>query len=596
ASTTRDEPFPGDTEAQIGGFTELVATAIANAQAREELQASAEDQAALQRIATLVAGGAAPEEVFASVAAEVGRLPGFDFTFLVRYDADQAATNVAVWSGTGALPIPVGTRLRIDGRNVPTLVFQTGRPARIDDLGDTVGPVAEIADAWGIHSAVGVPISVEGRLWGVISVMTMLTDPLPKDTEVRLAGFTELVGTAIANAQARVELRRFAEEQAALRQIATLVARVAAPEEVFAAVAADAGRVLSADAALLSRYDPDGAHTAVGAWSISGTPLPFPVGTRTSHGGRNVTSQVFETGRPARIDDYSAASGPTAHTARGWGTRSAVGVPISVEGRLWGVLVVGSRVEPLPADTEAQLTSFSELVATALANAAARAALTASRARIVAAADTTRRRIERDLHDGAQQRLVSLALRIRGTVQSSPPPEAGELTAQMELVAEGLTEVLDQLREIARGIHPSALAEGGLRPALQALVRRSPVPVRLDVGVDERLSEPVELAAYYVVAEALTNTAKHADASVVEVRAESAQGMLQVRIRDDGRGGADFGRGTGLLGLTDRVEALGGRLSLHSPPGAGTTMEVTLPLTATAPRGHRPKPRAESSD
>jgi signal transduction histidine kinase len=299
-----------------------------------------------------------------------------------------------------------------------------------------------------------------------------------------------------------------------------------------------------------------------------------------------VTSLVFETGRAARIDDLADASGPTADTPHRWRAGSAVGVPIRVEGQLWGVMVVGSRLEqPLPADTEGRLTGFTELVATALANAAARAALTASRARIVTAADTTRRRIERDLHDGAQQRLVSLALRLRGTAHATPAPETGELAAQMDLVADGLTEVLDELREIASGLHPPALAEGGLRPGLKGLARRSAVPVRLEVGVDDRLPEPIELAAYYVVAEALTNTAKHAGASVVDVRARSDEGMLQVRIHDDGRGGADFSRGTGLVGLADRVEALGGRLSLHSPPGAGTTMEVGLPLTTPVAPG-----------
>jgi signal transduction histidine kinase len=242
-------------------------------------------------------------------------------------------------------------------------------------------------------------------------------------------------------------------------------------------------------------------------------------------------------------------------------------------------------MEPLPTDTEVRLTGFTELVATALANAEARAALTASRARIVAAADSTRRQIERDLHDGAQQRLVSLALRLRGTVRATPPPRPDELAAQIEAVADGLTEVLDELREIARGLHPPALAEGGLRPGLKGLARRSAVPVRLDVGVDERLPDPIELAAYYVVAEALTNTAKHADASVVDVRAERGEGMLQVRIHDDGCGGADFTRGTGLRGLADRVEALGGHLLLHSPPGEGTTMEVGLPLTTPDARG-----------
>jgi signal transduction histidine kinase len=585
ASSVREEPFAANTESQIGRFTELVATAIGNAQARVELRDFADEQAALRRVATLVATGAAAEEVFAAVAAEVGRLPGCDITLLTRYDPDEAATAVGVWSDTGDVPIPIGTRVRLAGRNLPSLVFRTGRPARIDDYTDADGPVAEVAGALGLRSAVGVPIGVEGRLWGVISVLSAGEEPLPADTETRLAAFTELVATAIANAQARVELRGYADEQAALRRIATLVARAAPPEEVFAAVAGEVGRLLSADATLLSRYDQDGAHAAVAGWSSTGDPVPFPVGSLTRPGGRNVISQVFETGWQSRIDDYADASGPTADLARDWGTGSAVGVPINVEGRLWGVMVVGSRTEPLPADAEGRLTGFTELVATALANAAARAALTASRARIVTAADTTRRRIERDLHDGAQQRLVSLALRLRGTVHTTPPPDTGELASEMELVADGLTEVLDELREIASGLHPPALAEGGLGLGLKGLARRSAVPVRLDVGVDERLPEPIELAAYYVVAEALTNTAKHANASVVDVRAESGGGMLQVRIQDDGRGGADLIRGTGLLGLADRVEALGGRLSLHSPPGAGTTMEVGLPLTSPGDPG-----------
>jgi signal transduction histidine kinase len=284
--------------------------------------------------------------------------------------------------------------------------------------------------------------------------------------------------------------------------------------------------------------------------------------------------------------DRAEASGTAAEVFRGWGIRSCVGVPISVEGRLWGVMaVVSTRDEPLPTDTEARLAGFTELVATGLANAETQAALTASRARIVAAADTARRRLERDLHDGAQQRLVSLALHLRSRAHVSPPAGAGELAVQMDLVADGLTGVLDELREIARGLHPAALAEGGLRPALKALGRRSGVPVRLDVRLDGRLPEPVELAAYYVVAEALTNTAKHAHATVVDVHVAADDGVLRVRVRDDGRGGADLTRGSGLVGLTDRVEALGGRISLHSPPGAGTTMQMALPLTAPGAPG-----------
>jgi signal transduction histidine kinase len=272
----------------------------------------------------------------------------------------------------------------------------------------------------------------------------------------------------------------------------------------------------------------------------------------------------------------------------------AVGAPIGVEGRLWGVMsVLSTHHEPLPADTETRLSGFTELVATALADAEAQAALTASRARIVAAGDAARRRIERDLHDGAQQRLVSLALHLRGTVRAAVPSGAGEVTARLDAAATELTGALDELRELARGLHPSVLAEGGLRPALKGLARRSAVPVRLDVRVDGRLPDQIELAAYYTVAEALTNTARHASATVVDIQVEAGDRLLHVRVRDDGRGDADLTRSSGLVGLTDRIEALGGRLSLHSAPSVGTTVEISLPLPE--PSGQRPA-AAEARD
>jgi signal transduction histidine kinase len=462
---------------------------------------------------------------------------------------------------------------------VPTLVFETGRPARIDDYTGASGPVAGLVGEFGFRSIAGVPVSVEGHLWGVMTVGSTQEQPLlPTGTEARLAGFTELAATAIASTQARVELRGFADEQAALRRVATLVAHAAPPEQVFAAVTEEAGRVLGAYCAWMSRYDPDGARTLVAAWSSTDATLPPQVGTRWSLGGRNVHTLVFQTRRPARIDDYTHASGPLAEAAREFGLRASVGVPVSVGGRLWGVMNVGStREEPLPAGTEGRLAGFTELAATAVANAEAQAALTASRARIVATADATRRRIERDLHDGAQQRLVSLALDLRAA-QAAAPPGAGELVQQLDGVAAGMTGVLEELREIARGLHPAILADGGLRPALKALARRSAVPIRLDIQVEDRLPEQIEIAAYYTVSEALTNTAKHAHASVVHVQVATGDGVLHVGVRDDGRGGADVTGGSGLAGLRDRAEALGGQILLHSVPGAGTDVQVSLPL------------------
>jgi signal transduction histidine kinase len=378
----------------------------------------------------------------------------------------------------------------------------------------------------------------------------------------------------------RAGLAALAAEQAALRRVATLVARAAPPEEVFAAVADEVGQLLPVSSAAMGRYEPDGLFTTVAAWSAG--EAAFPIGKQWIPEGKNVMTIVFETGRPARMDTFADASGPVGLAAREAGYKSAVGTPIIVDGRLWGVMTAASSAEePLPSDIEARLASFTELVATAVANAHAHAELTASRARIAATADETRRRIERDLHDGAQQRLVSLTLQLRAA-QTDVPAELEELSAELDHVAVGLTNAQEELREFARGIHPAILSEGGLRPALKTLARRSPIPVRVDVLTDGRLPEPIEVAAYYVVSEAFANAAKHANASNLSVEVEVNEDVLRLTIRDDGVGGADFARGSGLVGLKDRVEALGGRIKLRSEPGSGTLLFVELPLDSEA--------------
>jgi signal transduction histidine kinase len=546
---------------------------------------SAGEQAALRRVATLVARGTPPAEVFVAVSKEVAMVLGADHTMMARYGPDATICIVGAWSSTGAA-YPLGTQARLGGRNVPTLVYQTGRPARIDDCSDSSGPVADELREHGFRAAVGVPVSVEGGIWGVMIAASRVA-PLPAGTEAQLAGFTELAATAIANAQARVELRGYAEEQAALRRVAVLVAQGASPAEVFAAVTREAGQLLDVDRATMARYGHDGTETVLAAWDSAGPTIP--AGTRWRLGGRNMQTMVFQTRRPARIDDFANASGAIAEAVRQFGLRAAVGVPVSVGGQLWGVMVVASRAGPLPAGTEARLATFTELAATAIANAEAQAALTASRARIVATADATRRRIERDLHDGAQQRVVSLALELRAA-QATTPPGAGEHAHQLDEVVAGLDGVMEDLREIARGLHPAVLADGGLAPALKTLVRRAAVPVRLDIQVDRRLPEPVEIAAYYTVAEALTNAAKHAHATASDIEVSVGDGVLHVRVHDNGRGGASFRHGTGLVGLSDRAEALGGHVDLYSPPGAGTTLRLTLPMKDTS--GPRMPPAA----
>lgn len=278
------------------------------------------------------------------------------------------------------------------------------------------------------------------------------------------------------------------------------------------------------------------------------------------------------------MPDYHDAGEAGSAWARESGIRSGVGSPIIVEGRLWGAIMAFSdTVAAHPDDTEERLLAFTELVAMAIANTESRAQLAASRARVVAAADETRRRIERDLHDGTQQRLISLALELRAA-EARVPPEQRSLVDQWSRTAQGLNEVAEELREISRGLHPAILEKGGLGPALQALARRASVPLRLNVRVSGRLPERVEVAAYYAVSEALTNAAKHARASSVEVDVGVADDTLRLLISDNGVGGAEPSRGSGLIGLSDRVEAVGGRIEITSPPGGGTSLLVTIPL------------------
>ena len=562
-ASSREEFLPPDTEERLAGFTELAGIAIANAQAHLELRGYAEEQAALRRVATLIAGGAPPEDVFAAVTMEIGRLFSADFTTMSRYEPGDKVAVIGVWTRAGTpSTVEVGDQFSLGGRNTTTLVFQTGRPARIDDHDDVSGVFADAARSWGLRSAVGVPISVESRLWGVVSVWYAREASLPADTETRLAGFTELVATAVANAQARLEVRGYAEEQAALRRVATLVARGEPPAVLFAAVAKEVGALFSTDMVGILRFGPGGEATLMGRRGMQDEP-----------GARGKLPAAL---LPRRFSGRATPRGSTGRHDRV--VQSAVSAPIVVKGHLWGVIGVAPQ-ERLPPDTEQRLASFTELVATAIANAETQAQLTASRARIVATADETRRRIERNLHDGAQQRLVTLTLQLR-TAQATVPAGLDGLAAELGRVAAGLTSTLDDLREYARGIHPAILTERGLVPALRALTRRSPVPVALDLRAAERLPERIEITAYYVISEALTNAAQHANATAVRVTVETAGGVVRLSVSDDGAGGVDPARSSGVVGLRDRVEAIGGTLIVQSRPGEGTRLIAELPAEA----------------
>jgi signal transduction histidine kinase len=371
------------------------------------------------------------------------------------------------------------------------------------------------------------------------------------------------------------ELQILADQQASLRRVATLVAQGNPAADVFRAVADELARRLGLPHSALLRFTPDGAAELI-AW-FDDPPSMRQLGERYPMGDGGVAERVHRTGRAARMD-AADVGGLAGQRLREMGIGSVVGVPIVVHGHVWGAAVVGTlRDDPLPPEIEARVEDFTDLLGTAIANAQARSELAASRTRIVTAADTARRRVERDLHDGAQQRLVSLGLELR-TAEAALRADASPVADQIETIIGGLIDVSDDLREISRGLHPAILSKGGLGPALKALARRSAVPVALTIEVDGRLPESVEVAAYYVVAETLTNVAKHARASEVVVAARADGALLNLDIRDDGIGGADPKSGSGLIGLSDRVAALGGRFELSSPTGDGTMVRVAIPL------------------
>ena len=372
----------------------------------------------------------------------------------------------------------------------------------------------------------------------------------------------------------QTRLARLAQEQAALRRIATLVAAGAAPQEAFAAVAEEARRLFLADVANVCRYEPDAVATIVASVGER-----FEVGRRVKLEGNNLATLVYQTGQAARMDRYGErSSGPFGAAGREQGVRSSVATPIVVEGHLWGVLGVGTTTErTLPPGAEARLASFAELMATAIANAETKSELAASRRRIVAASDEARRRIERDLHDGTQQRLVALGLVAR-TAEADLRADREDLRGYLSRIAAGLAEALAELQELSRGIHPAILSGHGLGPALRTLARRCAVPVGFDATTEARYPEPIEIAAYYVASEALANAMKYAQASRIEISLAERNGSLLLSVRDDGIGGADAARGSGLAGLTDRVEALGGSVRIDSAAGTGTHITAHLPL------------------
>jgi len=510
----------------------------------QELKRLAAEQAALRRVATLVAQGGQPSEVFDTVAAELAGLLQADHVVVCRYEPGSELTVLA-HRGSSSQEVPLGARINYEGDSVEAVVWRTERSARLEGYEGARGGIAELARAAGVRAAVGAPVVVDARLWGVASAGWNWGQPALVDTEERMAKFADLVATAIANAEARAERERLAEEQAALRRVATLVAEGAPATAVFDAVAAEIERVLGADGVSVCRYEPDDEVTVVAQSGVD--PPTAPPGTRVS----------------------------IAEVVRNMRGRASVWAPIVVEGLWGGAIANWSGDEAPPADSEERIAKFAELLDTAIANADSRDQLAASRARLLTEADEARRRVVRDLHDGAQARLVHtiVALKLAQQALRENDPETESLIAEaLDQAQQGNAE----LRELAHGILPAALTRGGLRAGVHSVVARLDLSVEVDVPA-QRFPPQIEANAYFIVAEALTNIVKHAHAQRAKVTATAEDGQLSIEVRDDGIGGADP-EGHGLVGLGDRVTALGGRLQVESPSGGGTVLAAALPL------------------
>ena len=583
------EPSPVDAEACVGDFAELVSIAVAGASAQAALRRLAGAQAALRHVATLVAEGASPSDLFAAVARAVAQAVEADAISVERIDPDGSTTVIA---SLDAPRFRIGSRWPLDEPALRASVVTSGRPVRIDDVSDLTGATGAALRDSAIRSLVAAPIVVSGAVWGLMWVGGKRPEPLAAATETRLRDFAELAAVAVGNADSRNRLRRLADAEASLRRVATLAAEGATPTELLSAVADEAARILDGSTVALVRYESGDSFEVVAAHN---DPVS-EVGSGWLVEQTGLAAAVRETRAPVRVEDFTEKGGSVAEAMNAAGLASAIGAPIVVDGNVWGMLAVGfrQRRDALPLFTgwytsrmlsssasseeiESRLASFTELVGTAISRAQAQSELIASRARIVAAGDEARRRIERDLHDGTQQRLVALALHLQ-RLRADVPAEERATHAGLEQVESELKSVIEEVQELSRGVHPAQLTVGGLRPSLRALARRSPIPVDVSVDVPVRPPASVETAVYYVVSEALANAIKHSRATSLSVTVVGDSRSVRATVTDDGVGGAERGAGSGLTGLSDRVDALAGHFSVVSPRGGGTTISVELPV------------------
>jgi signal transduction histidine kinase len=524
-----------------------------------------EEQAALRRVATLVASGAAETEIVSAVASEIGRLLDADTASALRWDGETLQV-IGDWFAAERT-LESGRIYTYGGDTISARVVEAGAPARVDSVDDLKSDFARTR--WielGLGASLGAPILVEGAVWGVVTVSRYAGRRcFAAGAENRLGDFAGLVAQAIANAGAQREMAALVEEQSSLRRIATLVAGGRPPREVLTEVTSQVGRLFDAHAVHVVEWQGVQDEVAVVcAWTAD--PFPPPQAGDVLHPNpQGAIISVLETGFAHRTAE---------------GDASAIAAPLIINGTLRGTLSVHRAPDhPFPPGAEARLRSFADLAAQSISNHRAQEELRASRARIVRAGDTARERLERNLHDGAQQRLVSVSISLRVALArlAKEPEQASELLAA---AAEELTLALQELRDLARGLHPAILTEHGLKPSLDALARRAQLPVTVANDVAERLPAPVEAAAYYVAAEALTNVQRYAGASSATVTVRCSDGLARVEVVDDGKGGASMNDGSGLRGLADRVEALGGRFELVSLPGSGTTVRAIIPVDA----------------
>ena len=550
----------------------------------DELERVIDEQAALRRIATLVAAGASEADLAAAVSSEVGGLFGAQSASVVRWDGDTIRV-IGSWREDPDEERPVGAVMSYGGDTLTARIVKTAAPARLESAGDLKTEFAR--QRWaelGWQASIGAPIMIDQQVWGVVAASRRAPgDSFPDGDEQRLSDFSALVAQAIVNAEARSATAALVAEQSSLRQIATLVAGGRPPAAVFDAVTAEAATLFGARTVTLLQWE--GVHDEVVVTAAWSAPDAIPVLPRSLYhpDPEGPTLQVLETGAACHGFESSPERGPVA----------VIAAPVIATGLLFGALTASRPAgEPFPAGSEIRLRSFADLAAQSIANERAQVALRASRARVVQTADEARQRLERNLHDGAQQRLVSVSLALRLVAQmlvSEPSTARGVL----DETSHELGEAIRELRELAHGLHPAALSDHGLATALKAVAARSPFPVELSgLPEDRRLPTPVEAAIYYVVSESLANVAKHAAASFATVALSCGSDHVTVEISDDGAGGASLEAGSGLRGLVDRVEALGGELILSSPHGVGTLVRAELPLRepSDVPAPFPPKP------